>query len=527
MIFTFVKIRKDNLPMTSNYFGKLGRLSLCFLPLFSAFPATSQSSLKPAICWPPSAPPPTPVTPAVVPVSSVPANAINSNLAGTWGNGQHEDGAILQSLIDSNPYGTIYVPIGLYRLENTINTKAGLLFHNFHGRFVLQNGARLICANATQSAGQCVQIDNSSNATFDNMEVGYIDNDQLPHARNLATNNGILVSASTNLNFNHTTIEASTGSGIWVVNSNAIHFNGGTYVQNTTADGLHFENTGGSTVDGYVAGNTGDDALGVTNIAKTDPNCGLTATHLIINNSHSRGIGVAGACTFTASNFYIDMTANSGIGTEQDMTIDSRVPTDLHFNNGYVSRAGQYTSIISGSKDCIDMSHTTNSTVNGVHCSASQVDGVFLFENDNNISISNSTVLNAGNVGFQAGGVSNVTFTNDVALASTNEGFALQQVNGGNITGSTTCSTGGYGFYHSGSKSILEASLQTYDSGAANFNRAWWAENMTGSLDLKSIDVVDDEAHKTPIVVGVYNSPGAVISSVLPSMLAASLSVVR
>ncbi len=510
----------------SNYAARLGKVSLCILPLLGTSQGTSQTSMKPAICDSPTQAPPKPIVPTVVALNSVPVTALNTKLYGTWGDGQHEDGAVIQSLIQANPYGTIFLPLGIYRLENPSLNKAGLMFQNFHGRFVLANGARLLCTNATTTAGQCIHIYNSSNATFDNLEVGYFNNDKLPMGRNSATNNAILVERSTSITLNHTTVEASTGSGIWVTDSKKVTFNGGTWVSNTTADGLHFENDADSSVTGFTAGNTGDDSLAATNIQKNNPNCGLTASHLRINNSRSRGIAVAGACTATFDDFAIDMTANSGIGSEQDTYLGSRVPTDIHFTNGTITRAGQYTSIINGNKDCVDFTNTTNSSVSGVSCGWSKNDGVFVFQQSDHITIDNVAVHDAGNVGFQAVNATNVVFSNDVTRSSAREGYAIQQVTNGQISGSTVCSAGNYGFYHSGSRGLVESNLQSYDSSEGqSSNRVWWAENMNGSLSLRGLTVFDDKAQKKPIVVGAWNAPGVSLLTVLPQMLSATLSV--
>lgn len=491
-----------------NYLVHIGQISLCafFLLLRPHSIGQTPASIKPAICNPPTMSGPTTVTASPVSVRAVPSTAINVRLSGAWGDGQHVDGPLIQEIIDSNPNGFIYLPPGLYKLDNASANVTGLTFQNFHGHFFMFNGARLLCDNATTSAGQCVQITSSSNATFDNLRIGYTDESGLPLSRQNATSNALLVTVSTNIVFTNTNVEASTGSGFWISNSNQIQLNGGTFVYNTAADGLHFENTGSSSVTGYTADNTGDDALGVTNIATINPNCGLTASNIRVNNSHSRGIAVAGACSATFSNFAVDMTANSGIASTQDPSIASRIPTDIHFSNGVVSRAGQYTTTVDGSKDCVDIADSTNSSVSGVTCTAPVGDGVFVFGNANNISVDTVVVNEAGSAGFQAAGSTNVSFTNDVTRSAAAGGYSLQQVSQGVISGSYSCSSVGYGFYHSRSSGITESSLQSYDDGQGN-SRVWWAEQMSGTISLNGINVANDIAQPQPLVIGGWDNP--------------------
>ena len=262
----------------------------------------SSGSLQPAQCLPPTLTQPAAL--ASTPVTlTVPANAINVLANGATGDGQTNDTPALQAIVNKNPSGFIYFPAGQYVLHNADENTPGLLFQGFEGVAYVANGARFLCDNATSSAGQCIDIVDSSNATFDNFRVGYVDESQLPLARNEAISNGILVVGSTNLTFNNTTVEASTGSGIWTTGSTFLNFLNGTSVSNTAADGIHFENVGNSVLNGFASHNTGDDAIGATNIATSGINCGMDASNIQIFQSHSRGIAAAGSCGYSFSNF--------------------------------------------------------------------------------------------------------------------------------------------------------------------------------------------------------------------------------
>ena len=465
--------------------------------------APTGTGIEPAQCIPPAITQPAPI--ASTPVSLVlpTATTINVMLDGATGDGHTNDSPAIQSIINSNPNAVIYFPLGQYVLDNPSLYRAGLVFSGFHGTAIMASGARFLCDTATTSAGQCIDIVNSSGANFDNFDVGYLDQQNLPLSRNNAISNAILVENSSAINFGNTTVEASTGSGIWVTDSTNISFLGGTNVSNTAADGLHFENVGGATVVGYTSHNTGDDALSATNISTTTPNCGLNATNLQLYQSKSRGIAVAGACGSTFSNFYIADTANSGLGIGEDPTISSLVPENSTFSNGTVVNAGHFPSTISSLKDCIDISLSNTTSVSNVECSNPLLDGLYVFDGANQVTISGVTTDTAGNVGFQSVDSTNVSLSNTVNRNSANAGYSIQNTQTGSLAGAGTCSSGAYGFYHSAATGFTESNLMSYDAAEnASTHRLWWAENSSGSVSVNGFSVLDDQTHTAPDVVG-------------------------
>ena len=439
------------------------------------------------------------------------ATTLNVLLNGALGDGHTNDSPALQSIVNNNPNAVVYFPLGDYVLDNPSPNQPGLLFSGFHGTAIMANGARFLCDTPTTSAGHCIRIINSSGASFDNFRVGYTQEQNLPLARTSAISSGILVENSNALNFGNTTIEASTGSGIWVTDSTGISFLGGTSVSNTTADGLHFENVANATVVGYTGRNTGDDSLAATNIALSNPNCGLKASNIQVYQSHSRGIAVAGACGSSFSNFYIENTSNSGLGVVQDHTIHSRIPDNNTFSNGTVVNAGRYPGI-PGSKDCIDIAESSATTVLNVECSTPMIDGLFIFGGADQVIISGVTVDSAANVGLQAVGSTNVSLSNTVSRNSVNAGYAIQSLQGGSMAGADTCSSGVYGFYHSAAINFTESNLMSYDSAEnSSMHRVWWAENSSEALSVNGFSILDDQIHNAPDVVGGFGDPSGSI----------------
>jgi Pectate lyase superfamily protein len=489
--------------------------------------AAGTSPLQPPQCVAAVIKQPAPIVSLPITLVLPTATTINVLLNGAAGDGQTNDSPALQSVVNNNPNAVIYFPIGDYVLDNPSPNQPGLLFSGFQGTAIMANGARFLCDTATTSAGHCIRIINSTGASFDNFRVGYTQEQNLPLARTSAISSGILVENSSALNFGNTTIEASTGSGIWVTDSTGISFLSGTSVSNTTADGLHFENVGNATVVGYTGRNTGDDSLAATNIAPTNPNCGLKASNIQIYQSHSRGIAVAGACGSSFSNFFIENTSNSGLGVVQDQTIQSRIPVNSTFSDGTVVNAGRYPGI-PGSKDCIDIAESSTTTVSNVECSTPMIDGVFIFGGADQVTVSGVTVDAPANVGLQAVGSTNVSLANTVSRNSANAGYAIQSLQGGSMAGADTCSSGVYGFYHSAAIHFTESNLMSYDSAEnSSMHRVWWAENNSEAVSVNGFSILDDQAHHAPDVVGGFGdaSGSIVVDGITQNLLDTTLSM--
>jgi hypothetical protein len=243
-------------------------------------------------------------------------------------------------------------------------------------------------------------------------------------------------------------------------------------------------------------------------------NCGLQASNIQIFRSLSRGITVAGACNASFSNFYIDTTANSGLGVGQDPNFATLVPTNTTFTNGVVRSSGRFNSPVVSGKDCIDISKSVKTTVTNVECSYPLIDGVFIDDAADQVTLSGVTVDAAPNVGIQAVNATNISLTNTVSRNSLGGGYAFQQMNMGTIVGASTCSSGTYGFYHSDATNMVESKLSSYDSSEGNSsNRAWWAENNSGPISLTGINIIDDETTLPIVVGGASDSKGSIVIS--------------
>ncbi|MGA3049727.1 MAG: right-handed parallel beta-helix repeat-containing protein [Terracidiphilus sp.] len=512
-----------------NFFKTASHLFVCLNLFLATTPGAFSQSIEPASCIRPTVTPPAAFVQTPVNMTLPSATTINVRLSGAAGNGTTIDSDVIQSIINSNPNGTIYFPLGLYRLHNSSFDQPGLLFQNFHGTAIMQSGARFLCDTITVGvAGQCIYILNSSNATFANFDIGYIGDAALPYPRSEAGNNALLVEDSQNITISNTLVEHSPGPGIWVTGSTGINFLNGTSVNNTTADGLHFENDGSSSVVGYFSQNTGDDALSATNQSTGVINCGLSATNIQIYRSLSSGIADRGACDASFSNFYIDTTANSGLMIGADANFNMLAPTSATFTNGTVLSAGRYSSPVVAGKDCIDISASQGTSITNVACVYPLISGIRTDGGANAVTLNGVTVDAAPNLGFQIDDATNVWLTNTISRNSAGGGYVFNTgYSWGSVVGAYACNSGLYGFYHAGVSNVAESNLVSYDSSEGNSsNRAWWAENGSSNISLNGIKLFDDQTTQ-PIVVGSVGGNGTInINGVsLDSTLGATFSI--
>jgi hypothetical protein len=412
-------------------------------------------------------------------------------------------------MINSNRSGTFYFAPGVYRLHNQGVNQPGLTLRNFSGTIIMAKGAQFACDTENTQAGQCIWVVQSRGATFRGLTITYKDPQLLPMPRISATSNALLVEDSHNISFLDTRIIGSTGSGIWNTKSTGITFEGTTTISNTTADGIHFENVGSGSLANLITNSTGDDAIGVTNIAVSNPNCGLTVSQAKITDSRSRGIAVVGACDVQISNIVIDGTANSAIASVNDLSINSRNSTNVKFVNVVANGVGTVKSTIHGNGYCIDINHSINVSVLNVTCSTSRDDGVFVYDGADGVTIQKVVLKQPGNNGFQTSGARNVTLADDQVLGARQNGFDIEASTNVTLQNCQTTDAGGYGFFHSRSSHVLESDLFAKNSATTSGNhRVWWAEGISGPVSANRVSIIDDRNPALGYVIGDYNLTG-------------------
>jgi hypothetical protein len=440
---------------------------------------------------------------------STPTPETDVEAAGAKADGTTIVSSILQEMINSNPSGTFYFAPGVYRLHNQGVNRPGLTLRNFSGTIIMAKGAEFACDTENTQAGQCIWIIHSRGAAFRDLTITYKDPQLLPMPRASATSNALLVEDSHNISFLNTTIIGSTGSGIWNTNSTGIRYEGTTTVRDTTADGIHFENVGSGFLGNLITNVTGDDAIGVTNVSLSNPNCGLTVAQAQITDSRSRGIAAVGACDALFSNIVINGTANSAIASVNDLSINSRTSTNVKFMNVVANGVGTVKSAIKGNGYCVDVSHSSHVSVVDANCSGSRDDGVFVYDGADDVMIQKVVLKQPGNNGFQTSGAMNVTLVDDEVIGARKNGYDIEASSNVTLQNCQTTDAGGYGFYHSRSSHVIESNLFAKNSATTSGNhRAWWAESISGPVTVNGVSIVDDRKPALGYVIGDYDLTG-------------------
>lgn len=432
---------------------------------------------------------------------------VNMHTAGARGDGVTDDSPFLQNYIAHHSGASLYFPAGTYVLHNPHPNQAGLEFRGFSGKVRMDPAASFACDTATPNAGQCVWLIASKGANFENLTITYLAASSLPLPRQQAANNALLVEQAKNVTFLNTTIIGSTGSGIWNTDSTNLSFIGLTTIRNTSADGMHFENVGTGVVVNLSTENTGDDGLAVTNIQKDNPNCGFAADQITIRTSHARGIATAGACNASFSNVTIENTAYSAIAVTQDPEIESRQSTDVSISHAQVTGAGSLAGY-NGNKFCIDIANSQQVHVTDVSCDQTADDGVMIYNHAANVDIEGVTLTSSGNNGFQTtDGATYVSFLNDQATDSHQNGFDVESSQHVSLQNCQTANSGGYGFFHSATSDLNETQLISSNASTQqDHHRAWWAESMSGPVSVAGLFIRDNQNTATGYVIGDYDN---------------------
>lgn len=111
-------------------------------------------------------------------------------------------------------------------------------------------------------------------------------------------------------------------------------------VLDTAADGIHFANCSSAEVTHSRTERTGDDGIAFVNYAKRPDLNGGLAENVTVVDAGTRGITVIGQDDVTVRNFSVDGSYNSALRVAYEAGYPTRHPTNVHFADGNVNRAG-------------------------------------------------------------------------------------------------------------------------------------------------------------------------------------------
>jgi len=309
----------------------------------------------------------------------------------------------LVAALTNNPTLSITFPAGDYRLDNSkaANNNANyIVINDFAGTLTMQSGARLLFTDRTQGG---LYFEGGTGAEFTGIVATFT---TLPSVRNNL--HIFLIRNTTDTTINGYTVNGSAGAGLLFSRCVRPRVTN-VLITNTMADGLHFANCQDSYADEIRAENTGDDGLAFLNYADGPDLTGGFASDITIVNSKARGITVIGQRNVTVDHFGVNWSAVSGIKVGYESSYNTRVPTNVRFQNGFVYNGGQLSGGQSGNRFGIEVHH---------------VGEVFF----TNVDVDNAGTRGVSSYAhpFSQGGQGTVHLTDVVVTNAPSNGFNLQ-----------------------------------------------------------------------------------------------------
>lgn len=407
--------------------------------------------------------------PSVVSVTSLGANSGGTNSAGTT--------EAFRRAFASNPKGKIIIPPGSYLIDNS---DGPLTINNFSGQLAFQGAAQLVFTNNTKGGLLFV---GGSGAIITGLRATYA----TPPAERHSPNEEIKFSGTTNTILTNTVVQNSPAAGILFYDSINPNVTNAT-VLNSRADGLNFSNCQNARVTNLHTENTGDDGLAFVNYSSYPNLTGGLAQNIVITNSKTRGIAVAGQSNVTVNGFQIRSTSSSGVLVAQDTASNTRIPANVFIENGAIYNAGTLPPLV-GNQYGIE------------------------FNAQESVTFMNVAVFGSGNNGLSGTAPTGSVIVNNVTINSPLRGlgFLFYQTQNVQVISSTAHNTPSYGFLSLQSNQVVVEGLTVTNAGVTDpLKRAVWFEDAK-AIRISSINIVSDAGMAN--VIGCYTGPGYAASS--------------
>jgi polygalacturonase len=401
---------------------------------------------------------------SVVSVTSLGAHSDGTNSAATT--------AAFQAAFANNSNGQILIPPGSYLIDNSTGP---LTINGFSGKLLFQGSAQLVFTNNTNGG---LLFEGGSGAVITGLHATYA----IPPAFRNSPNEEIKFSGTVNTVLMDAVVQNSPAAGILFygsINPNVVNAT----VINSLADGLNFSNCQNAQVTKLVTRNTGDDGLAFVNYTRYPNLIGGLAQNIVITNSKARGIAVAGQSNVTVNGFQIHNTSSSGVLVAQDTFNGTRIPANVHIEDGTIYSAGTLGPLVGNQY--------------GIEYNAQE-----------SVTFTNISVFAPGNNGLSGTSPGGSVTVKNVAVHSplTGLGFLFYQTQKVQVTDSSADNTPSYGFLALQSSQVTIRGLKVTDAGLTDpLKRAVWFED-AGTILASSIDIVSDAGAAN--IIGCYARPG-------------------
>ncbi|GAB3411625.1 hypothetical protein [Flindersiella endophytica] len=362
-------------------------------------------------------------------------------------------------------------PPGDYRIDNS---GSFIVLLNYTGQWTMQAGARLVFTDPTRRG---LNFQGGTGAVFSNLVATFT---TLPTVRQPDSQEIVIFLETTDTQVNGANINGSAGAGLLFYHCarpRATNIR----ITNTMADGLHFANCQDGYADEVWTTNTGDDGLAFVNYAGGPAYTGGFASDITVESSKARGITVIGQSDVTIDHFGVNWSAVSGLKVGYESSYNTRVPTNVRFQNGFVYNGGALAGGQSGNTFGIEI------------------------DSAGEVFFSNVDVDRPGSRGVSSNASATVHLTDVVVTNAPSAGFNLQ---GGTFLLDLlqATDTDDLGYFVSDATRLQYGTLTARrTSKTATLHRAFDFER-NAVVAGTHLYVVDDQATATGWIVGAYGT---------------------
>lgn len=424
--------------------------------------------------------------------------------------------AFLKALSQSS--NTIEAGPGTYFVDNSTM----LRIVGFSGKLVFDRDARIVLTNSGGAAGTPDKFGGfyfheGKGATIQNMHIvwpmpaGTLRDDLVYGALKFAFTTGTVI--------NDVTVEGSRSTGIQFYGCVGPKVNNA-HISDTLADGLDFFNVQNAEASNVFTRNTGDDGIAFVRyghtqdgsgvIGKYDNYTGGRLSNAVVTDSFARGIAVLAAQNVSVSNFLITNTTDSGVICSYDRAFNDvgQVPDQVSFAHGTIQSAGHN----KPQPPSVTVSNPRRGNRFGVEI---DIRPEIAPKASPKVAFDDIRIIDPFDRQFSADVGSNLS----AAVLDVTNIYAYQGSNGfifrvPNLTlkNSESNSSGDYGFYFEGGKSISVTKVFVVNASTAahSLHRAFWVERGAASITAADVYVIDEKQHPTGVVVGGFDAKATV-----------------
>lgn len=191
---------------------------------------------------------------------------------------------------------------------------------------------------------------------------------------------GLMLIKSTKISVSRSSVHGAPGAGFHFNQCNdvrAIEL----FVENTLADGVHFQNTSNCYGYSLTTSNTGDDGVAIVDYLRLPKSHGFHLEKIRVVESKARGISFVGARNGVLKDFFIDKTATNGLHIEQDSHYKTRFPEDIQVFSGVIDGTGYRSNF--NNKFGINVLRAKNVALNNIEVMNSLKFGCFIKDSQN------------------------------------------------------------------------------------------------------------------------------------------------